>query len=68
MVQSMKAIGKMTYNTVMVLRLGLMGHVTKDTIRMVKNMEKEVMSGVMDPATQGTGTIIKSMVLVSTHG
>ena len=57
--QSMKEIGKMIYNMVKVLKLGLMDLNILDSILMVRNKEKENMNGQMDHIMMVIGMIIK---------
>lgn len=59
MAQSMKEIGKMIYNMVKVLKLGLMDLNILDSISMVRNKEKENMNGQMDHIMMVIGMIIK---------
>lgn len=57
--QSMKEIGKMIYNMVKVLKLGLMDLNILDSILMVRNKGKENMNGQMDHIMMVIGMIIK---------
>lgn len=57
--QSMKEIGRMIYNMVKVLKLGLMDLNILDSILMVRNKEKENMNGQMDHIMMVIGMIIK---------
>lgn len=59
MAQSMKEIGKMIYNMVKVLKLGLMDLNILDSISVVRNKEKENMNGQMDHIMMVIGMIIK---------
>lgn len=58
---STKVIGRMTCNTAMVLRPGLMAQGTRVTTRRARSMAKELTSGLMDLVTLVTGLITKSM-------
>ena len=57
--QNMKEIGKMIYNMVKVLKLGLMDLNILDSILMVRNKGKESMNGQMDHIMMVIGMIIK---------
>lgn len=57
--QSMKEIGRMIYNMVKVLKLGLMDLNILDSILMVRNKGKENMNGQMDHIMMVIGMIIK---------
>lgn len=48
MEQSMKANGKMTYSMEKVMKPGLMGRVTKDSMFEAKNMEMQHFNGEME--------------------
>lgn len=57
--QNMKEIGRMIYNMVKVLKLGLMDLNILDSILMVRNKGKENMNGQMDHIMMVIGMIIK---------
>ena len=50
------------------LKLGQMVQGMKGTIKKGKSMEKEPIHGAMGPSIMEIGMIIRSMVLVFTHG
>lgn len=65
---SMKVIGKMISSTDTALRLGLMDLDTRVITRRARSMAEEHMCGAMGPNMSEIGSIIRSMVRVSTHG